>query len=53
MLIGISTQDYGKTVDDSMQLYSIEKRQQQMLEGHASGFISIIIDDLKGPQGVS
>eukprot|EP00922_Rhytidocystis_sp_ex-Travisia-forbesii_P044502 GHVS01066380.1.p1 GENE.GHVS01066380.1~~GHVS01066380.1.p1 ORF type:complete len:1807 (-),score=256.84 GHVS01066380.1:448-5775(-) len=53
VLVGISTQDGGKSIDGSMQLYSIEKKQQQMLEGHTGCFANVILDDAaQGPTGV-
>eukprot|EP00922_Rhytidocystis_sp_ex-Travisia-forbesii_P070816 GHVS01105726.1.p1 GENE.GHVS01105726.1~~GHVS01105726.1.p1 ORF type:complete len:1773 (+),score=396.02 GHVS01105726.1:341-5659(+) len=48
VLVGISTADGGKTIDGSMQLYSIEKKQQQMLEGHAGCFAEIVLDESQG-----
>jgi clathrin heavy chain len=45
LLTGISTPDGGKTIEGSMQLYSSEKKQQQLLEGHAGTFGEAPIDD--------
>lgn len=45
LLTAISTQDQGKTIDGNMQLYSVEKKQQQMLEGHAGCFADVRIND--------
>jgi clathrin heavy chain len=45
LLTGISTPDGGKTIDGSMQLYSVEKKQQQLLEGHAGTFADVPIED--------
>lgn len=45
LLTGISTPDGGKTIDGSMQLFSVEKRQQQLLEGHAGTFAEVPMDD--------
>ncbi|EPR59821.1 chain i, clathrin d6 coat with auxilin j-domain [Toxoplasma gondii TgCatPRC2] len=52
ILTGISTQDGGKTIDGSMQLYSMELKKQQQLEGHAACFNNIVIDEAVGPQPV-
>jgi len=52
LLTGISTQDQGKTIDGSMQLYSVQRQQQQMLEGHAGIFGSCPINDTEGPAGL-
>jgi clathrin heavy chain len=52
LLTGISTADQGKTIDGSMQLYSIEKKQQQLLEGHAGTFGNVKTDDSGSPSGV-
>merc|ERR1719408_847604 len=45
LLTAISTQDQGKTIDGNMQLYSVEKKQQQLLEGHAGCFGDLKITD--------
>ena len=45
LLTGISTPDGGKTIDGSMQLFSVEKKQQQLLEGHAGTFAEVPMDD--------
>eukprot|EP00930_Biecheleria_cincta_P019685 TRINITY_DN1496_c0_g1_i1.p1 TRINITY_DN1496_c0_g1~~TRINITY_DN1496_c0_g1_i1.p1 ORF type:complete len:1703 (+),score=387.00 TRINITY_DN1496_c0_g1_i1:58-5166(+) len=45
LLTGISTQDQGKTIDGNMQLYSVEKKQQQLLEGHAGSFGNLRVTD--------
>lgn len=45
LLTGISTPDGGKTIEGSMQLFSVEKKQQQLLEGHAGTFAEVPIDD--------
>jgi len=45
LLTGISTQDQGKTIDGNMQLYSIERKQQQLLEGHAGAFGNVVVGD--------
>ena len=45
LLTGISTPDGGKTIEGSMQLFSVEKKQQQLLEGHAGTFGEIPVDD--------
>ena len=45
LLTGISTPDGGKTIEGSMQLFSVEKKQQQLLEGHAGTFGSVPVDD--------
>mmetsp|Transcript_25742 Transcript_25742/g.76663 ORF Transcript_25742/g.76663 Transcript_25742/m.76663 type:complete len:1721 (-) Transcript_25742:262-5424(-) len=52
LLTGISTQDQGRTIDGSMQLYSVEKKQQQLLEGHAGGFGNVVTNDAEGPSGL-
>eukprot|EP00918_Siedleckia_nematoides_P026580 GHVU01057396.1.p1 GENE.GHVU01057396.1~~GHVU01057396.1.p1 ORF type:complete len:618 (+),score=127.82 GHVU01057396.1:105-1856(+) len=52
LLTGISTPDGGKTILGTMQLYSTEKRQQQLLEGHAGCFANLVIDPQRGPQPV-
>ena len=52
LLSGISTQDQGKTIDGNMQLYSVEKKQQQLLEGHAGGFGNVKVNDTEGPAGL-
>lgn len=48
----LCTQDGGKTIDGSMQLYSMELKKQQQLEGHAACFNNIVIDETVGPQPV-
>ncbi|CAE8645522.1 unnamed protein product, partial [Polarella glacialis] len=45
LLTAISTQDQGKTIDGNMQLYSMEKKQQQLLEGHAGNFGDVRVND--------
>eukprot|EP00746_Dinoflagellata_sp_MGD_P128868 gnl/MRDRNA2_/MRDRNA2_63153_c0_seq1.p1 gnl/MRDRNA2_/MRDRNA2_63153_c0~~gnl/MRDRNA2_/MRDRNA2_63153_c0_seq1.p1 ORF type:complete len:1693 (+),score=391.73 gnl/MRDRNA2_/MRDRNA2_63153_c0_seq1:1-5079(+) len=52
LLIGISTQDQGRTIDGNMQLYSVEKGQQQLLEGHAGSFGNVPVNDTDGPAGL-
>jgi len=52
LLTGISTQDQGKTIDGNMQLYSVEKKQQQLLEGHAGGFGNVQVSDNEPPAGL-
>lgn len=45
LLTGISSQDQGRTIDGNMQLYSVERKQQQLLEGHAGCFGNVYVDD--------
>ncbi|CAE7493273.1 Cltc [Symbiodinium natans] len=45
LLTGISSQDSGRTIDGNMQLYSVERKQQQLLEGHAGCFGNVYVDD--------
>jgi clathrin heavy chain len=52
LLTAISTQDQGKTIDGNMQLYSVEKKQQQLLEGHAGSFGNVSVSDTEGPAGL-
>merc|ERR1719284_2027931 len=52
LLTGISTQDQGRTIDGNMQLYSIERKQQQLLEGHAGAFGNITVADGEAPAGL-
>jgi len=52
LLTAISTQDQGRTIDGHMQLYSVEKQQQQLLEGHAGSFGSVPVADGEGPAGL-
>jgi clathrin heavy chain len=52
LLTGISTQDQGRTIDGNMQLYSIERKQQQLLEGHAGAFGNVAVADNEGPAGL-
>ncbi|CAK0821327.1 unnamed protein product [Prorocentrum cordatum] len=52
LLTGISTQDQGKTIDGNMQLYNVEKKQQQMLEGHAGCFGNVPVTDAAAPNGL-
>lgn len=52
VLTGISTQDGGKTIDGSLQLYSLELKKHQQLEGHAACFGSLVMDEALGPQPV-
>merc|ERR1719443_1231147 len=51
LLTAISTQDQGKTIDGNMQLYSIERKQQQLLEGHAGCFGNVVTADGAQPSG--
>mmetsp|Transcript_77481 Transcript_77481/g.134401 ORF Transcript_77481/g.134401 Transcript_77481/m.134401 type:complete len:1720 (-) Transcript_77481:143-5302(-) len=52
LLTAISTQDQGKTIDGNMQLYSVERKQQQLLEGHAGCFGNVAVTDTSGPAGL-
>ncbi|CDJ48748.1 clathrin heavy chain, putative [Eimeria brunetti] len=52
VLTGISTQDGGKTIDGSLQLYSMELKKHQQLEGHAACFGGLVVDEALGPQPV-
>lgn len=52
LLTAISTQDQGKTIDGNMQLYSVEKGQQQMLEGHAGCFGNVLVNDSEPAAGL-
>jgi len=52
LLTAISTQDNGRTIDGNMQLYSVEKKQQQPLEGHAGGFGNVVVADGEAPAGI-
>jgi clathrin heavy chain len=52
LLTAISSPDGGKTIDGNMQLYSIEKKQQQLLEGHAGAFGNVLVADGEGPAGL-
>jgi len=52
LLTGLSTQDQGKTIDGNMQLYSIERKQQQLLEGHAGTFGNVLVGDGEAPGGL-
>eukprot|EP00933_Yihiella_yeosuensis_P029624 TRINITY_DN23254_c0_g2_i2.p1 TRINITY_DN23254_c0_g2~~TRINITY_DN23254_c0_g2_i2.p1 ORF type:complete len:1724 (+),score=416.69 TRINITY_DN23254_c0_g2_i2:72-5243(+) len=52
LLTAISTQDQGRTIDGNMQLYSLERKQQQMLEGHAGCFGNVLVDDGAVPAGL-
>jgi len=52
LLTGISTQDQGRTIDGNMQLYCVERKQQQMLEGHAGCFGNVMVDDGSIPGGL-
>jgi len=52
LLTAISTQDGGKTIDGHMQLYSVEKKQQQMLDGHAGAFGNVMVVDGAAPAGL-
>jgi len=45
LLTAISTPDGGRTIEGSMQLYSVERKQQQLLEGHAGCFGNIRVTD--------
>lgn len=42
LLAGISTQDK-KTIDGHLQLYSVERQQQQFLDGHAGCFGTLVV----------
>mmetsp|Transcript_131666 Transcript_131666/g.366972 ORF Transcript_131666/g.366972 Transcript_131666/m.366972 type:complete len:745 (-) Transcript_131666:8-2242(-) len=52
LLTAISSQDQGQTIDGSMQLYSAEKQQQQLLEGHAGNFGMVTVADGEPPAGL-
>jgi clathrin heavy chain len=52
LLTAISTADGGKTIDGNMQLYSVEKKQQQLLEGHAGAFGNVLVADGAAPAGL-
>ncbi|KAL8431096.1 hypothetical protein ACSSS7_005501 [Eimeria intestinalis] len=52
VLTGISTQDGGQTIDGSLQLFSLELKKHQQLEGHAACFGSLVMDEAQGPQPV-
>eukprot|EP00425_Heterocapsa_triquetra_P012914 CAMPEP_0195155382 /NCGR_PEP_ID=MMETSP0448-20130528/184129_1 /TAXON_ID=66468 /ORGANISM="Heterocapsa triquestra, Strain CCMP 448" /LENGTH=1710 /DNA_ID=CAMNT_0040194169 /DNA_START=8 /DNA_END=5137 /DNA_ORIENTATION=+ len=52
LLTVISTADQGKTIDGNMQLYSVEKKQQQLLDGHAGCFGNVLVSDTEGPAGL-
>jgi clathrin heavy chain len=52
LLTVISTQDQGRTIDGNMQLYSMEKKQQQLLEGHFGTFGNVLVDDSGPPAGL-
>ena len=52
MLTATSTPDQGKTIDGNMRLYSVEKKQQQMLEGHIGNFGAVLVNDSAAPSGV-
>ncbi|KAK2196158.1 bifunctional Clathrin [Babesia duncani] len=41
ILYGIYSSDQGSTIEGSLQLYSMERRQQQFLEGYAATFANI------------
>merc|ERR1719271_858969 len=45
LLTGIFSADGGKTISGAMQLYSVERQQQQMLEGHAGCFGDVMVQD--------
>ncbi|KAF4687757.1 hypothetical protein FOZ60_003512 [Perkinsus olseni] len=45
VLSGISTPDGGRTIEGSLQLFSVERKQQQLLEGHAANFADAPVDD--------
>eukprot|EP00929_Paragymnodinium_shiwhaense_P056354 TRINITY_DN2820_c0_g1_i2.p1 TRINITY_DN2820_c0_g1~~TRINITY_DN2820_c0_g1_i2.p1 ORF type:complete len:1724 (-),score=606.43 TRINITY_DN2820_c0_g1_i2:339-5510(-) len=45
VLAGISTQDQGRTIDGNMQLYSVERKQAQLLEAHAGCFGNVVVGD--------
>lgn len=52
LLAGISTKDK-KTIDGSLQLYSIERKQQQLLDGHAGCFGTLVTSSIgQTPIGV-
>lgn len=42
LLAGISTQDK-KTIDGHLQLYSVDRQQQQFLDGHAGCFGTLVV----------
>mmetsp|Transcript_59562 Transcript_59562/g.174212 ORF Transcript_59562/g.174212 Transcript_59562/m.174212 type:complete len:1727 (+) Transcript_59562:54-5234(+) len=52
LLTAISTQDQGQTIDGSMQLWSVEKKQQQLLEGHAGCFGNVVVADGEAAAGL-
>lgn len=52
LLTGISTQDQGQTIDGNLQLYSIDKKQQQLLDGHAGSFGNVVVNDGEAPCGL-
>jgi len=45
LVTGISTPDQGRTIEGNMQLYSMERKQQQLLEGHAGCFGNVQVTD--------
>ena len=51
LLCGIATAD-GKTIDGHMQLYSIERKQQQLIGGHGGTFGQVLVDDSGKPATV-
>lgn len=48
LLCGISSEDK-KTINGHMQLYSIERKQQQMIAGHGGCFGQVLVDDSNKP----
>lgn len=52
LLTAISTQDQGQTIDGHMQLWSVEKQQQQLLDGHAGAFGNLTVGDGESPTGL-
>ena len=51
-LTATSTPDQGKTIDGNVRLYSVERKHQQLLEGHAGNFGSVPVNDSAAPSGV-
>jgi clathrin heavy chain len=49
LLTGIYSADGNKTISGAMQLYSVGKAQQQMLEGHAGCFGNVVVRDGEAP----
>ncbi|CAD7945130.1 unnamed protein product [Amoebophrya sp. A120] len=48
LLCGIASDDK-KTIDGYMQLYSIERKQQQLIQGHGGAFGKTLVDDSNVP----